>query len=705
MSTSHSSPQGGRSTVLEATAAATAQRIAALLQQEPELARHLPKRQSVTALQERCTDTISLVEAICDLYQERPAVAWRPAQPQSSGGLSPFATMSYRGLWQRVGRLSTALVKRDIAGPGRFVGIWGHASPSWLVADLACLYLAATGAPLQTSLPLADLVSLVDADALGTIFCSTLQLPQMAKLVARTSTVRTVVVMDEEVWPLTPELRQAWQGIEAVCSVVSIECLEAEVGDAPWTAMRHPGKDGIPEDALLSLLYTSGSTGLPKGAMFTDRLWRENFRQSFFGDVGELPWVNYAYLPLNHLGGLGVLFSVMSSGGVSYFSARPDMSQLFADLSAVRPTVMLLVPRVSSLIYQRFVSAVAKKVVSGQQNEAARDDVMSQMQNTLLGDRLVMLLLGTAPTTGQVKDFLEGCFGVPVFDTFGQTENGGLLFAGHVLRTYVTDYKLVDVPELGYYTTDKPHPRGELLIKSKRMIAGYHNNPEATAQLFDEAGYMRTGDVMEEHAPDVLLWVDRKRNILKLAQGEFVSLSRLEGTYTDDSLLVTQVYMYGKSSAAYLLAVVCPDQEMLAAHLAKHGQDPHDAAAAKRAILQDLAKVAHQHDMPSYEIPRDVLVFDGVFSRENGLLTDSNKPARPHLKERFGPQLEALFEAIEARQQNAVADFKTQDLSMWSTRDKVLRAVGAVLSIGDINQCAAMSFAQLGGGLHRGGDA
>ena len=698
MSSSLSSSQYGRPAVLDASVKATAERIATLLAREPALAACLPDRQAFLALQDHCKHTISLVEGICSLYKDRPAVAWRPSQPLATDGPAAYTSMTYEQVWKRVGRLATGLARHNLAGPGRFVGVWGHASPSWLVADLACLYSAATGAPLQTSLPLGDLVGLVDADALSVIICSTLQLPQMAKLVEKTQTVRTVVVMDEEMWPLTPALRAAWQAVEATCAVTTVERLEAEVGDAAWTAMRRPGEDGVSADTLVSLLYTSGSTGLPKGAMFDDRLWRENFRQSFFGDVGEMPWVNYAYLPLNHLAGLGLMFSVMAGGGISYFTSQPDMSHLFEDLRDVRPTMMMLVPRVSSLIYQRFGSAMAKQMAAGRSDDdETHHAVVAGMRETVLGDRLVMLLLGTAPTSNEVTTFLRECFAVPVFDAFGQTENGGLLFAGQILRAYITDYKLVDVPELGYFTTDKPYPRGELLIKSRRMIKGYYNNPEATAALFDADGYMKTGDIMEEQAPDALVWVDRKRNILKLSQGEFVSLSRLEGIYTDGCPLVAQAYMYGKSSASYLLAVVCPDVDRVAELLRRKGEDPQDKAAVKSAILADIAHAAHSHGLASFEVPRDLIVFDGAFTRENGLLTESNKPARPHLKAQFGPQLDAMFEAASSRQFKGVADFRAQDFSGWSTRDKVLRAVGIVLEIDQVDKRDDASFTQLGG--------
>ena len=96
-------------------------------------------------------------------------------------------------------------------------------------------------------------------------------------------------------------------------------------------------------------------------------------------------------------------------------------------------------------------------------------------------------------------------------------------------------------------------------------------------------------------------------------------------------------------------------------------------------------------------MPRDLILFEGAFTRENGLLTESNKPARPHLKAQFGPQLDAMFEAASSRQFKDAADFRSQDLSGWSTRDKVLHAVGIVLGIDRVAKREDASFTQLGG--------
>ena len=106
-----------------------------------------------------------------------------------------------------------------------------------------------------------------------------------------------------------------------------------------------------------------------------------------------------------------------------------------------------------------------------------------------------------------------------VIDGYGLTEVGGVTKDGVVMRPPVIDYKLVDVPELGYFRTDKPYPRGELLVKTETATPGYYKRPEVTAEAFDADGYYRTGDVMAEIAPDRLVYVDRRNNVHEVGSG------------------------------------------------------------------------------------------------------------------------------------------------------------------------------------------
>ena len=147
-----------------------------------------------------------------------------------------------------------------------------------------------------------------------------------------------------------------------------------------------------------------------------------------------------------------------------------------------------------------------------------------------------------------------------IVDGYGLTELGMVTRDTLIARPPVIDYKLVDVPELGYYLTDKPYPRGELLVKTATATPGYYKRPEVTAEVFDADGYYRTGDVMAEIEPDRLVYVDRRNNVLKLAQGEFVAVAHLEAVFAGASL-VRQIFVYGNSERSSLLAVVVPTAE------------------------------------------------------------------------------------------------------------------------------------------------
>ena len=102
-----------------------------------------------------------------------------------------------------------------------------------------------------------------------------------------------------------------------------------------------------------------------------------------------------------------------------------------------------------------------------------------------------------------------------------------LAMDGIIQSPPVIEYRLRDVPELGYYLTDKPYPRGELCYKTETGIVGYYKQPEATAALFDEDGFSCTGDIVEEREPGYIAVIDRRKDVLKLSQGEYVALGRL----------------------------------------------------------------------------------------------------------------------------------------------------------------------------------
>ncbi|HXB84857.1 carboxylic acid reductase, partial [Mycobacterium sp.] len=256
---------------------------------------------------------------------------------------------------------------------------------------------------------------------------------------------------------------------------------------------------------------------------------------------------------------------------------------------------------------------------------------------------------------------------------------GMVLLDGEIQRPPVVDYKLDDVPDLGYFSTDRPHPRGELLLKTENMFPGYYKRPQVTADVFDADGYYRTGDVVAEVGPNQLVYVDRRNNVLKLAQGEFVTVARLEAVF-GNSPVVRQIYVYGNSAQPYLLAVVVPT----------------DVNASKSAIAESLQNVAKEASLQSYEVPRDFIIETTPFTLENGLLTGIRKLAWPKLKQHYGERLEQLYADLAEGQANELHALRQggADAPVLQT---VSRAAAAMLGAAKSDLTPDAHFTDLGG--------
>ena len=221
-------------------------------------------------------------------------------------------------------------------------------------------------------------------------------------------------------------------------------------------------------------------------------------------------------------------------------------------------------------------------------------------------------------------------------DGYGSTEAGAVFLDGQVRRPPVIDYKLVDVPDLGYFRTDRPHPRGELLVKTDDHVprllqaTGSHRR-----RVRRRTATTAPATSWPSSAPISCMYLDRRNNVLKLSQGEFVTVSKLEAVF-GDSPLVRQIYIYGNSARSYLLAVIVPDRRGA-------GAATTISRRSKPLIGESLQDVAKAAGLQSYEIPRDFIIETTPFTLENGLLTGIRKLARPKLKEHYGHRLEQLY--------------------------------------------------------------
>ncbi|BDX29644.1 oxidoreductase [Mycobacterium antarcticum] len=623
-----------------------------------------------------------VVRTVIEGYADRPALGQRAVEFVTEGGrttaalASRFDTVSYGQLWERVQAFTAALHRRPVE-PGDRIAILGFTSVDYTVVDTATTQLGAVSVPLQTSAPQAQLQPII-AETEPTLIASSIDFVDDAvDLILTGPAPAGLIVFDFQ--PEVDDHREALdaaktrlQGTAVVVETMAEVLARGRVLPAP------PSVVGDGNDPLALLVYTSGSTGAPKGAMYPEskvaNMWRTAANSHWDENQGVLPAIALAFLPMSHVMGRGVLYGTLASGGTVYFAARSDLSTFLDDLAMTRPTQLNFVPRIWDMVYQEYVS------------ETDRGASTDELRQSLLGGRFVSAITGSAPISPELKSWVEEFLDMHLVEGYGSTEAGAVFVDGVIRRPPVIDYKLVDVPELGYFGIDVPHPRGELLLKSDMLFPGYYKRPDVTAEVFDADGYYRTGDVVAELGPDQLKYLDRRNNVLKLSQGEFVTVSKLEAAFTD-SPLVRQIYIYGNSARPYLLAVVVPTDDAQS----RYGAD--ELKAAVSASLKDAARAA---DLQSYEIPRDFLVETDPFTLENGLLTGVRKLAWPRLKERYGAQLEQLYVDLASGQEGELRALR-QSGSDRPVLETVSRAATALLGAAAADVQPDAQFTDLGG--------
>ncbi|KRQ19194.1 MULTISPECIES: carboxylic acid reductase [Mycobacteroides] len=668
-------------------------RVAQVVSNDPQLQALLPDDTVSDAVNEPGLTLIELIRRLLEGYGDRPALGQRAVElVTDEHGVTTvalkteFVTTSYRELWNRAEAIAAAWYAQGIRD-GDFVAQLGFTSTDFASLDVAGLRLGTVSVPLQTGASVQQRNAILE-ETQPTVFAASVEYLEAAvESVLATPSVQLLSVFDYH--PEADAHRAALSAVrdrlETAGRTITIDSLgDAIARGRELPAAPQPSED---PDALRLLIYTSGSTGTPKGAMYPQWLVA-NLWQKKWLTTTVIPSVGVNFMPMSHLAGRLTLMGTLSGGGTAYYIASSDLSTFFEDIALIRPTEVLFVPRVVEMVFQRYQAELDRSLAPGESNTEIAEQIKVRIREEDFGGRVLNAGSGSAPLSPEMNDFMESLLQVAMLDGYGSTEAGAVWRDGVLQRPPVTEYKLVDVPELGYFTTDSPHPRGELRIKSETMFPGYYKRPETTADVFDEDGFYMTGDVVAELGPDHLKYLDRVKNVLKLAQGEFVAVSKLEAAYTG-SPLVRQIFVYGNSERSYLLAVVVPTPEALERYA--------DSPDALKPVIQDsLQQVAKSAELQSYEIPRDFIVETVPFTVESGLLSDARKLLRPKLKEHYGERLEALYADLAESQNERLREL-AREAAGRPVLDTVTDAAAALLGASAADLGPDVRFIDLGG--------
>ncbi|KAH9689254.1 Long chain acyl-CoA synthetase 7 (peroxisomal) [Citrus sinensis] len=581
--------------------------------------------------------------------------------------------------WMTYGEVSAA--RKEIGSgllfhglqKGVCIGLYLINRPEWLIVDHACSAYSYISVPLYDTLGPDAVKYVVNHAEIEAIFCIPQTLNMLLSFISEIPSVHLIVVRTYKV-----------------------------VGGKDEHLPSLPSTSGVKLISYLQL--QSQGAVLTHGNLISNVAGFSLMVQFYPSDI------YMSYLPLAHIyERANQIVSVYYGVAVGFYQG--DNLKLMDDLAVLKPTIFPSVPRLYNRIYAGITNAVKasgtlrEKLFTAAYNSKKQAIVSGLLQNLSLlilffvlvcqtpskmwdrlvfnkirerlGGRVRFMGSGASPLSPDVMDFLKVCFGCQVMEGYGMTETSCIISAidkgdnlsGHVgSPNPACEIKLVDVPEMNYTSEDQPHPRGEICVRGPIVFQGYYKNEVQTREVIDGDGWLHTGDIGLWLPGGRLKIIDRKKNIFKLAQGEYVAPEKIENVYAKCKF-VLQCFIYGDSFNSCLVAIVAVDPDVLKDWAASQGikviycfsfranshfedleqlcNDPR----ARAAVLAEMNAVGKEGQLRGFEYAKAVTLMPEPFSVENGLLTPTFKIKRPQAKERFAKAISNMYAELATSDQ------------------------------------------------------
>ncbi len=564
-----------------------------------------------------------------------------------------YAKVTWAEVQDRVYPMAAGLISLGVQSEDR-VALASGTRYEWALADLANMCAGTTTTTIYPT-TIADDVAFILADS-GSVAAFAEDATQVEKLRSIRDTipdVRKVIVFDGEGdgdWVMSlAELEEAGRAL-----------LAAEPGAVDARI------DSIQPDHLATIIYTSGTTGRPKGVRLLHKTWTYQGAATGAIKILQEDDLQYLWLPLAHVFGKQLLTIPLQVGFPTVIDGRID--KIVENLPKVKPTFMAAVPRIFekvhgnvSLMMQKeggaklklfnWATGVGAKVsdleIAGQkpgvalaaQHRLADKLVLSTVRNRF-GGNIRFFISGSAALNYEIAKWFHSV-GLPVAEGYGLTETSS---AAYVNR--LENFKIGSVgwPLPGLET--RIAEDGEILLRGEGIMSGYHNNPEATAEVLDDDGWFHTGDIGELDANGYLKITDRKKDLFKTSNGKYVAPSQLEASFKALCPYVSQILVHG-NNRNFVSALVTLDAEAIKPWAAANGLGEKS--------YEEIVTSAQAHDMVQgyieqlngslnrWEQVKKFSILGSDFTVDGGELTPSLKMKRKVVQDKFAKDLDAFY--------------------------------------------------------------
>jgi long-chain acyl-CoA synthetase len=584
-------------------------------------------------------------------YADEDCMGERIKNPD--GTVGPYVYISYAEVFKRVLAFGRALIDLGLKRGDR-VGIYSSNSMWWQITAFGAYSVGLVIVPVYDSLGPTAAEYIINQSGLRVIVTSEFKFPNSVELTSKCESIEHIVVMGE----IPSDFENPGLSIQTCQQLL-------DKGFQSTTKNEFSGPDD-----LGVIMYTSGSTGKPKGCMLS----QSNIVAGSTGlgnvNMSASPSDTFlSFLPLAHIYAMSVELMLYAQGGRIGFT-RGQVKYLLEDIQAMQPTILIVVPRVVNKIVdgmkaklakqnkylQKFINYViadkAEKTKKNIPHSLLLDAILFKDFRAALGGRIRLIVSGGAPILPDIFTFLCATVTPNIIQGYGLSEvSAGLavqempvidpMAVGPVSiacecklrRVEGTDYDPNPPPESG------KRPAGELLVRGPILFQGYYGEPKLTEEAHLN-GWFLTGDICEVTPFNQLRIIDRAKQLCKLSQGEYISLTTLTDYYsmTKD---VEFIYVYGSPQHEYPVAVVVPTREKLKIWeengIDSQSKQAHDELAA------NLLEVFTERKMRGFERITKFIIEPNQPTIENGLLTPSLKPQFASWKRKYEKQLLELF--------------------------------------------------------------